>query len=164
MKKLIAIVCLVSLIACKENSNKTQDAQKEAVAYLSYGNKITETDTISKEMMFQKFENLKKGDTVNVKFASTVNEVCKTKGCWMKLDLGNGKESMVKFKDYGFFVPMDSDNKAVIVNGKAFITEMSVEEQQHLAKDAGKTKEEIDAITAPKFTYSFEADGVLMKQ
>lgn len=164
MKNLIAIVCLISLIACKENSNKAQDAQKEAVAYLSYGDKITESDTISKEIMFQKFESLKTGDTINVKFASTVNEVCKTKGCWMKLDLGNGKESMVKFKDYGFFVPMDSDNKPVIVNGKAFITEMSVEEQQHLAKDGGKTKEEIDAITTPLVTYSFEADGVLMKQ
>ncbi|NQW36590.1 MAG: DUF4920 domain-containing protein [Flavobacteriales bacterium] len=164
MKKLIAILCVVSLIACKETKNKSQDSKKEDIAYLSFGEKITDDGSISKDLMSQKFESLKAGDTINVKFTSSINEVCQTKGCWMKLDLGNGKESMVKFKDYGFFMPLNAASNEVVVDGKAFVSEMSVEEQQHLAKDAGKTKEEIDAITAPKITYSFEANGVLMKQ
>ncbi len=42
--------------------------------------------------------------------------------------------------------------------------EVSVDEQWHYAKDAGKTKEDITLITKPKRTYSFEADGVLLKQ
>ena len=61
-------------------------------------------------------------------------------------------------------MPLDSDNKEVIVRGKAFVTETSVKELQHLAKDAGKTDEEIALITQPKLTYAFEADGVLMKK
>ncbi len=164
MKKIIAIICLISVIACKESKSKSQKPVKEDISYLSFGEKITDESTISKEAMFQKFENLKKGDTIDVKFESKINEVCKTKGCWMKLDLGNKNESMVKFKDYGFFMPLDSDNKEVIVRGKAFVTETSVAELQHLAKDAGKTKEEIALITQPKLTYAFEADGVLMKK
>ena len=114
--------------------------------------------------MATKYANLKEGDTIQVKFASTVNEVCKSKGCWMKLDLGENNESMVRFTDYGFFVPMDSDHKDVIVDGRAFITKISVEEQQHYAKDAGKSEEEIAMITEPKVTLAFEADGVLMKK
>ena len=164
MKKIIAIICLISVIACKESKNKSQEPLKEDVAYLSFGQKITDKSTVSKEAMFQKFENLKKGDTINIKFTSKINEVCKTKGCWMKLDLGNENESMVKFKDYGFFMPLDSDNKEVIVRGKAYITETTVKELQHLAKDAGKTEDEIALITQPKLTYAFEADGVLMKK
>jgi hypothetical protein len=82
----------------------------------------------------------------------------------MKLDLGNEKESMVKFKDYGFFMPLDSDHREVIVQGRAYVTKIPVEEQQHYAKDAGKSEEEIAKITEPKFTYAFEADGVLMKK
>ena len=39
---------------------------------------------------------------------------------------------------------------------------MSVEDQQHYAKDAGKTDIEIAKITAPKRTFSFEATGVLV--
>jgi len=82
----------------------------------------------------------------------------------MKLDLGNNKESMVRFKDYGFFVPLNADHKEVIVNGKAFVTEISIDELRHYAKDAGNSEEEIAAITEPEFTYAIEADGVLMKQ
>ena len=81
----------------------------------------------------------------------------------MKLDLGNDQEAMVRFKDYGFFMPLNAEGE-VIVNGKAFVSETSVEELRHYAEDAGKSAEEIAAITAPKRTYSFEADGVLLKQ
>jgi hypothetical protein len=93
-----------------------------------------------------------------------VIEVCQAKGCWMTLKLENGEEAMVKFKDYGFFMPKDIAGKEVILNGKAFVNEVPVEEQRHYAEDAGKSKEEVAAITEPKKTYSFEADGVLIKE
>ena len=165
MKKIsILLVCLLFVVACKESKDKVEDVKKEAVEYASYGEKISDENTISKELAAQKFMTLKEGDTINLKFASKINEVCKAKGCWMKLDLGNNKESMVRFKDYGFFVPLDADNKEVIVNGKAYVTKISVEELKHYAKDGGKTEEEIAAIIEPEFTYAFEADGVLMKK
>ena len=165
MKKIfITIACLFFLIACKEQKNETQESQKESFAYLSFGEKITDENVISKEVMAEKFSSLQEGDTIDVKFASSINEVCKSKGCWMKLDLGEEKESMVRFTDYGFFMPLDSDNKEVIVDGRAYVTKISVKEQQHYAEDAGKTAAEIAKITEPKFTYAFEADGVLMKK
>jgi hypothetical protein len=104
------------------------------------------------------------GDSINSKMVAKVNEVCQAKGCWMTLNLGDGDEVMVKFKDYGFFVPKDIAGKEVIINGKAFVNEVSVDEQRHYAEDAGKSKEEIALITEPKKTYSFEADGVLLVQ
>lgn len=156
----ILLVSIVLLVGCKE-VKKTEKTQE--TPYLSFGEKITEDNSISKEEMAKKFNNLKEGDTIAVKFASNVNSVCKKKGCWMKLDLGNEKESMVRFKDYGFFVPLDADKKDVIVEGRAFVTKISVDQLQHYAKDAGKTEEEIAKITEPEFTYAFEADGVLLK-
>ena len=165
MKKIsVAIICLLFVVACKESKDKAEEVKKETVQYASYGEKITDENVITKELAAKEFSNLKEGDTIQLKFASSINEVCKEKGCWMKLDLGNDKESMVKFKDYGFFVPLDADNKEVIVNGKAFVTKVPVDELKHYAKDAGKTEEEIAAITEPEFTYAFEADGVLMKE
>ena len=71
---------------------------------------------------------------------------------------------MVRFTDYGFFMPLNSDNKDVIVEGRAFVSEISAEELQHYAKDAGKSEEEIAKITEAEFTYAFEADGVLMSE
>lgn len=150
----LVIVMLLVVFACKK---------EEKITYKTFGEAMEASNFISKEEMKEKFEGMKVGDTLDVKFASNINSVCKAKGCWMKLDLGDEKESMVKFKDYGFFVPLNSDNRDVIVNGKAYVTEISVEELQHYAKDAGKTDEEVAKITEPKYTYAFLADGVLMK-
>jgi len=155
MKKVgLLIVFVITIFACK----------KEEVKYASFGEGITSENAISKDEMISKFKTLKIGDTIDVKFVSKVNKVCKTKGCWMKVDLGDKQETTVKFKDYGFFVPMNSEERKVIVGGKAYVSVVSVDELQHFAKDAGKSEEEIAKITEPKFTYSFLADGVLMAE
>ena len=120
------------------------------------------SDALSNAEMMEKFKSLKEGDTLEVKFKSGINEVCQKKGCWMTLDLADDKEAFVKFKDYGFFVPKNAQDKEVIVNGKAFVSIESVDVLKHYAKDAGKSQAAIDSIVEPKVTYSFMADGVLI--
>ena len=163
-KIIVTIACGLLLMACKENNNISVKDTTKKIAYVSFGEKITDENVISKELAAERFTSLKEGDTINLKFASNINEVCKSKGCWMKLDLGKEKESMVRFKDYGFFVPLDADNKEVIVNGRAYVTKISVDQLKHYAKDGGKTETEITKIIEPEFTYAFEADGILMKE
>ena len=161
---IVAIACGLILMACKEKNNDSVKIKQEKIVYASYGEKIADENVISRELAAKKFVDLSEGDTINLKFSSTINEVCKSKGCWMKLDLGEGKESMVRFKDYGFFVPLDADNKEVIVKGRAYVTKIPVDQLKHYAKDGGKTESEIAKIKEPEFTYAFEADGVLMKE
>ena len=100
-------------------------------------------------------------DTMQVTLKGTIKEVCSKKGCWMTLPLANGDEVMVRFKDYGFFMPLDAKGE-VIINGKAYLSETSVADLQHYAEDSGASEEDIAAITSPKKTYNFEADGVLL--
>lgn len=162
----ICLIFLVGLTACKENKNEKSNDKKEVATlkYDSFGAEITADDSIDATTMLNKFKGLKAGDTLSVKFSSKISEVCSKKGCWMKLALADGTETMVRFKDYGFFMPLDSKDREVIVNGKAFVKETSVKELRHYAEDAGKTKEEIAKITEPKIEFAFEADGVLMKK
>ena len=134
------------------------------IEYASFGDKILADKALTKEQMLAKYKTMKKGDTIAVKFKSKINSVCKKKGCWMKMDLADNSESFVKFKDYGFFVPLNADNSEAIVSGKAFVDEVSVAELQHYAKDGGKSQAEIDKITQPKITYAFQADGVLISK
>jgi len=47
-------------------------------------------------------------DSVYGTFSAKISSVCQVKGCWMQLELGNGEEALVRFKDYGFFVPMNA--------------------------------------------------------
>jgi len=134
------------------------------IEYASFGDKILADKALTKEQMLAKYKTMKKGDTIAVKFKSKINSVCKKKGCWMKMDLANNSESFVRFKDYGFFVPLNADNSEAIVSGRAFVDEISVAELQHYAKDGGKSQAEIDKITQPKITYAFQADGVLISK
>ena len=168
MKKVLKVCLIFSLVfaACKENkkTEKNNKTTEVAVNYDSFGDKISDKGVINAKTMLETFKSLKAGDTLSVKFAATINEVCSKKGCWMKLDLTDGTETMVRFKDYVFFMPLDANGREVVVSGNAFVQETSVKELQHYAEDAGKTKEEIALITESKIEFAFEANGVLMKE
>ena len=160
MKKvLFLLVATLLLSSCKNNAQET----KQKGDYASFGKTITSENAMDKVQILEKYKSLKPGDTVVVKFKSNIQDVCQSKGCWMKLDIAEKQESFVKFKDYAFFMPKDSKGKEVIVNGKAFVSIVPVDELRHYAEDKGESKEKIAAITAPKITFSFLADGVLIK-
>lgn len=158
-------VALLFFVGCKQAKkvNNLEISKVQELAFVSFGDKISNEEVVTSKEMLLKFEDMTFGDTINVKFASEIKEVCAAKGCWMKLPLAEEKEVMVRFKDYGFFMPLDSQGKEVVLEGKAFVQTTSVAELRHYAKDAGKSKEEIAAIITSKKEFSFEANGVLLK-
>ena len=167
MKNYILVLAMVlSFMACKEEQKQevVETSIEMAVNYKSFGEEIIADDAVAVKSMAEHYKGMNVGDSINSKMVAKVDEVCQAKGCWMKLNLENGEQVMVKFKDYGFFMPKDIKGKEVIVNGKAYVKEVSVDEQRHYAEDGGETTEAIAAITEPKRTYSFEADGVLLKE
>lgn len=166
MKKFLIVFGIAfTVIACKNADNKTEikDVENDGIEYTSIGEKITAEGVRSTSEMAKAYKMMNVGDTISAKMIGKVDEVCQSKGCWMKVDLEDGRQMMVKFKDYGFFMPKDIAGKEVILNGKAYVNKVPVDELQHYAEDAGKSAEEIAAITEPETTFSFEADGVLLK-
>lgn len=165
MKNIFVVLVLVAFAFGCKNEKKADEETKvtEEIAYASFGEKIEADGAITTAELSEKFHSMKPGDTIHTKASATINEVCSTKGCWMRLDLGNDEDVMVRFKDYGFFMPLNATGE-VIVDGKAFVTEISVNELKHYAEDAGKTEAEIAEITEAETTFAFEADGVLLKQ
>jgi hypothetical protein len=135
---ILLCLCFTVLLSCK---NKTEQVAEtpvnvEDITYASFGNKIMADNAVPALSMASQYKTMALGDSVSSKMVAKVDEV----------------------------MPKDIAGKEVIVKGKAFVTEVPVEELQHYAEDAGKTPEEIAAITEPKKTFSFEADGVLLKQ
>jgi hypothetical protein len=166
MKKLyllfIVVVLLFNLnvIAQSKSASKSFDSKD----YALFGEKFKVGKIVTKDEMLKKYKSLKKGDTITVQFQSNIKSVCKKKGCCMKMELAGDDNSFVKFKDYGFFVPLNADNNLAIVSGKAFVDVVSVDELKHYAKDGGKSSAEIAKITKPEVTYSFLASGVYIKK
>lgn len=155
MKKLILlfVVVLATVTAFAQN-NPTP-----AVKGVTYGEGTNNTDVRTLGDMEEQV--MDKG-TFTGKITGKVTEVCLEKGCWMKVDKGNGESLMVRFKDYGFFMPKDIVGKTVVLEGEAKQKEVSVKQQQHLAQDAGKSKAEIEKIKTIKKETQFIAKGVLV--
>lgn len=166
MRNTVFAIAFVALsMSCKEKDNtttalETQKENKPTTAQKLYGEKFMNVKTLNPDQVIDIYKNLSPGDTVNVTFRAPVKEVCKKKGCWMKVDVGNPELVTVRFKNYGFFVPKDIENKEVTVHGRAFIAEVGVDEQRHLAEDAGEAQEKIDGIKTAQRQMAFTADGV----
>lgn len=160
----IILVLLLVLAGCRENKSKDQPVTAEASTEEArlFGESFDPEGYESGSDMALALSQLDASDSLSVSFRGQVTDVCKMKGCWIKVSLEGQEDMRVTFKDYGFFVPMDIVGKEVTLHGKGFVKELSVEDQQHLEKDGGATDEEIQKINSPKLTYSFIADGVLL--
>lgn len=158
----ILLVFLFGLFSCQSQQETKKLSLKDTNSGVFYGEAFNLDTVFHEKMVWQKYASMAISDSLNVQFETKVKEVCKVKGCWMIVELPEGEQAMVRFKDYGFFMPFDISEKQVVLNGFAFVEEMSVEDQIHYAKDAGKSADEISKIIAPKRTFSFEASGVLV--
>ena len=157
----LLLLAFLFFINCKEKQQRRVPVQVQSKTYNLYGTAF-QTDSIATlSEMSRRVQN--KEDTLKLTLSGTIKEVCAKKGCWMTLSMPDDNDLMVRFKDYGFFVPLDAQGE-VLINGKAFISETSVEDLRHYAEDAGASKEEIERITTSKVSYNFEADGVLIMQ
>ncbi|WP_192349828.1 DUF4920 domain-containing protein [Algoriphagus sp. Y33] len=125
-----------------------------------YGAKVDASGVVSSAEMLSVVE--KEGDFEG-KISGQIKEVCTKKGCWLTMELPNGENMRVTFKDYEFFVPTTSQGYPVILEGVAVVTETDVETLRHYAEDEGMSKEKVDAITEPKREITFEAVGVIIK-
>lgn len=126
----------------------------------SYGARITPDGAISTA----EFANaMSTQDSMATKVDCEIITSCTVKGCWMDVKMPDGGVMKVKFVDYGFFVPKQGlEGKRAILQGTASRETMTVEMLRHYAEDAGKSKEEVAAITEPRHTLSFLAEGVLI--
>lgn len=152
----IAFLFLSSVLIAQEGSSTTVSLPSNEY----YGQKITEKGAIKPSEFLKRIENK---DSIDVKLEAKIITVCKKKGCWMDVDLENGTNMKVKFKDYEFFVPKNADGRMVIMEGRAKLETTDVATLRHYAEDAGKSADEIAAITKPEKAYSFEAVGVIIK-
>ncbi|NNC82863.1 MAG: DUF4920 domain-containing protein [Flavobacteriales bacterium] len=148
------------ILACGGQQAQENVVEGQATDVRSYGAVITADDVIDADMLLTELEET---DTVACAFSGTIQETCAKKGCWMTLDAGMDDEMRVRFTDYGFFVPTEGQSgKKTVVKGIAYKSVTPVDELKHYAEDAGKSKEEIDAITEPEVSVAFLADGVLI--
>ena len=114
MKYNFVLIFLISFISF---------AQKSDQNLKFYGSKINLKEIENYKLKKNKLLN---NPTNDVKIQGKIISTCPMKGCWMKMNVNNDT-LLVRFKDYGFFVPKTgSEGKSVIINGKLSIDTLSV--------------------------------------
>ena len=124
-----------------------------------FGAGITEGPATSLAVVLKKPEDFT-GKVVRIE--APITAVCQTKGCWMHLG-AQQPPVMVKFKDYGFFVPKDASGRTTIVEGTMTMKQETVEQTKHYLEDAGK-HDEAAKVTEGRKLYHFMASGVAIKK
>jgi hypothetical protein len=160
---MIYMVFGLFVLGCQSKDKKTIEGAEitESLQVGYFGEEITEYGITSLQELITILDN---EEEFSGKVKGEIKEVCAMKGCWMTIELPNGENMRVTFKDYGFFVPKNSQGFPVVIEGTAAKKVTDVATLKHYAEDAGKTKEEINAINSPKQEYSFEAIGVIIKE
>lgn len=79
------------------------------------------------------------------KTRGVVARACSKKGCWMELQPeGADKGVRVTFKDYKFFVPLDSEGAKAVVEGTMQIKKLTKEDAEHLESEGAKIARNAD--------------------
>lgn len=161
---LLLFVLMAFTTSCQKNSLSTKKTTYELVGEAkvvegNYGNLVIEKGVITTADLLSKVEST---GTFEGKITGVIQEVCTKKGCWFTMALPNGSSMRVTFKDYGFFIPTNSQGFPITLEGVATLSETDVETLRHFAEDQGKSKEEVAAIVAPKKEITFEATGVII--
>lgn len=164
MKYIIPIFSVLLLAACggQTSTENHEEATADTVATNTgwFGEEFEVTETVTPAEVARLMNDSSTNEFI---VEGTIQECCQKKGCWMKVDMGNGESMRVSFKDYGFFVPLDAGGRTMTMKGVAMYDTIPVDYLKHLAEDANATQEEIDAITEPELALTFEATGVLIK-
>ena len=157
MKHILVLLMATFIFSCKSTE---PTVVKDNGAFFGEEFKINKTQTVQDAI-----KELASKDTLDVQLAGMVESVCKKKGCWTNIVTQDQPDEsfFVKFKDYGFFLPLDCEGQEVVMQGKAYVEVTPVDELRHYAEDEGKSAEEIAAITEPQEEYKFMASGVFLK-
>lgn len=154
MKKLFLIIAVtltgITLMA--------QPPEGPADKGMTFGVATTEKDAVNASELPSLLDPK---EPKEVKVKGMVVEVCKAEGCWLRMETTGGT-MMVRMKNHSFFVPVSLNGKTIIADGTATVKETSVDMLRHYAEDAGKSKEEINAIKEPKKEIVLQAKGILV--
>jgi len=162
MKYLIISFSFIFFLTACNNSNTSTDVIESTPTYEVFGDSSINLNGAidTKELL----SLLEASDSADVKLKAEVTGVCKKKGCWMDVKLDDSTTMLVRFKDYGFFVPMDCEGKQATIQGQVKKTTHTVEWLKHKAEDAGKSIDDIELITEPEVAYSIdEATAVILQ-
>ena len=127
MKQINTALFVLASFACATAPSKQNSDQPK-----TYGAAVSQGSVLSLDQVLATPDTYA-GKTIIVD--GIVRKNCTKKGCWMEVASSESPEVQgcrVTFKDYGFFVPLDSAGAKVRVEGVVTIATVSKDDVDHL--------------------------------
>jgi Domain of unknown function (DUF4920) len=167
MKKLLLFAFLIVAFSfsafAQEKMNEKSPTDADKVAEFNSQGKILRGAAIgkSKKVSLAKvLENPADYSGKMVRVSGVIVRSCKMEGCWMELaPKADAKSVRVKFKDHGFFIPLQSAGFKAKAEGVFSVKTLSKKEVDHLVNDDGAKFDNINA-DGTVTEIAFEASGV----
>lgn len=134
------------------------NALADTAAKRAFGAPITIDPATAVTVSAAMQDTAKFGQTVLVR--GTITDVCMKKGCWLVVT-DNAGTMRVTFKDYGFFVPKDSHERTVYLQGVVKREMIEEDVAKHYAEES-KNGPKPEEITGPQSVITMVADGVMI--
>lgn len=166
MEKILLIFFTSALLltSCGEKAKMEHNPENQ-VADLGDGAyglvKITDENTISLDELTSQIINNQ--SPVKTKSSGKITKVCQHTGCWVTVEMPDGSEMLVEFKDEFSIPKFGMKGKTIYFQGEGIKDTYSIEELKEMAKKDGKSQDEIDQISEPEYDVKFIAEGVLIK-
>lgn len=169
----MAIFTIATLLALFATSNLLLAHQPTAIISVPSVGKLSLADTAAKRTFGAPItidpaaavtvsaameDTAKFGQTVLVR--GTITDVCMKKGCWLVVT-DNAGTMRVTFKDYGFFVPKDSHERTVYLQGVVKREVIEEDVAKHYAEES-KNGPKPEEITGSQTVITMVADGVMI--
>lgn len=150
---LLAAIALIPATFAQEK--KGVDAKQEEGAVIRRGQALIGAPSVKLEKLLAEPRSYEE-KTIAVE--GIVERACTNKGCWMEIAAQSGASGMrVTFKDYGFFVPLNSQGMTVKAEGQVSVKTLSRAQADHYESEGATLKRNADG-TAHEVT--FVATGV----
>jgi hypothetical protein len=167
MKKSIltlSVLLFAFLLGCQQKTGHKHQAvpdETELPATGKFGEEIISEGSLPAQEIVNLLND---ADSVEAKLSGTIISSCKHSGCWMDIAMEDQEVIHVTFRNDEFTIPLDAAGKSAVFQGVAYREKIPVEVLKNYAREDGKSKEEIEAISEPAWEYKFVANGVVIEE
>lgn len=161
MKKLLLSIVLMlfsTSVFAQVNSNaiRLSEPVYETAQYEVFGDAVDQSEFQSPSTLAEIIDSGQKDGSVTM--VTSVAQACQKKGCFFVAQAEN-YTARITFKDYGFFIPTDSQGKEVVLVGDFSVKTLTEGQAKHYAEDAGEHPEE---ISGEQKEYSVVATSIMI--
>ena len=137
-RRALIALSLVSLVGCNAAKKQAAPSQETPSGAKLYGQPLQPAEVKPLADVLAKPDSFA-NQTVTI--AAQVRKACTRKGCWMELAEGTTEGTpgcRVTFKDYGFFVPIDSAGSSARVQGQVEVDTLSASAVRHYEEEGAR--------------------------